>query len=369
LWKLNFEVGHPAAYNCRMKQNKRQTKKQGGYRHLATVDRQQIGLYLKEGKKLRRIAKLIGKGRSTVSYEVTANSVRGNYDWKKADAKAKLRRRQSKYQGMKVVDRPELRKFVVAKLKEDWSPEEISGRIRYVEKWLPYVSAKGIYKFVASVYGRQVERFLRCKGKKKKGGSRQKVSQLKDRVFVDKRPKSVAKRRFFGDWEGDFIVSGRSGTGVLLVLVERKSRYVIIRRLLTQTSDQVNAVIAQVLGGIILFRSLTLDNDIVFRKHKVLSALLGRPVYFTHPYHSWEKGTVENMNKWIRQYVKKGSDISQYSEKYIQFVEDRLNDRPRECLKSRTPREVFEKQMKLKKEVSGIIKVVEQQKNRVAAVS
>lgn len=339
------------------------------YFHITTTDRQQIDLYLNEGKKFRRIAKLIEKGRNAISYEVNANSVRGKYDWKKADAKAKLRRRQSKYQGMKVVDRPELWKFVVQKLKEDWSPEEISGRIKRVEKRLPYVSAKGIYKFVASIYGRQVEKFLRYRGKKKKGGSTTKVSQLKDRVFIDKRPKSVAKRRFFGDWEGDFIVSGRSGKGVLLVLVERKSRYVIIKKILTQTSNEVNAMIAQILGGIVLFNSLTLDNDIVFRKHQALSRLLGRPVYFTHPYHSWEKGTVENMNKWIRQYVKKGSDISKYSDAYIQFVEDRLNDRPRECLKFKTPREIFEKQTMLKKEISGIIKVIKQQKNRVAAVS
>ena len=318
---------------------------------------------------MRRIAKLIGKGRNAISYEVNTNSVRGEYDWKKADAKARLRRRQSKYQGMKVVDRPGLRNFVVQKLKEDWSPEEIAGRIKKVERYLPYISAKGIYKFVSSVYGRRVEQFLRYKNKKRRGGSATKVSQLKDRIFIDKRPKSVAKRRFFGDWEGDFIVSGKSGRGVLLVLVERKSRYVIVKRLLTQTSDEVNAIIVAILGGIVLFNSLTLDNDIVFRKHKALSALLGRPVYFTHPYHSWEKGTVENMNKWIRQYVKKGSDISQYSEEYIQFVEDRLNGRPRECLRFKTPKEVFEKETKLKKEISGIIKVVKQQKNRVAAVS
>ena len=214
-----------------------------------------------------------------------------------------------------------------------------------------------------------MEKFLRYKGAQKKGGNKTKVTQLEDRVFIDKRPKNVAKRRFFGDWEGDFIVSGRSGTGVLLVLVERKSRYVIIKKLLTQTSDGVNAMIAQILGGVVLFNSLTLDNDIVFRKHKALSKALGRPVYFTHPYHSWEKGTVENMNKWIRQYVKKGSDISSYSEDYIQKVEDRLNDRPRKCLKYKTPREVCERRVGLKKEISGIIKVIENQKNRVVAVS
>jgi transposase, IS30 family len=343
-------------------------KKKESYSHITTTDRQQIDWYLREGKTFRRIAKLIGKSRNAISYEVEENSVRGKYDRKKADAKAKLRRRQSKFQGMKVVARDSLLKFVKKKLKLDWSPEEISGRIKYVERRLPYVSPKGIYKFVYSVYGRQVEKYLRYQGHKKKGGDHRKVSQLKDRVFVDRRPKSIANRRFYGDWEGDFIVSGRSGKGVLLVLVERKSRYVIIRKILTQTSDGVNALIARILGGVVLFNSLTLDNDIVFRKHKTLSKLLGRPVYFTHPYHSWEKGTVENMNKWIRQYVKKGCDISPLTDKYIQFVEDRLNDRPRKCLKFRTPREIFEKQTKLKKEISGIIKVIKQQKNRVAAV-
>ena len=352
-----------------MKKHKHKTTGREGYRHITTVDRQQIDLYLTEGASHRRIAKLIGKGRNAVGYEVRENSVRGVYHWKKAEHKARERRRKSKYQGMKVADDDSLRKFVKEKLKEDWSPEEISGRIKHVERSLRYVSAKGIYKFVYSVYGRQVEKFLRYKGQKKRGGNHTKVTQLKDRVFIDKRPKSIAKRRFFGDWEGDFIVSGKSGKGVLLVLVERKSRYVIIKKILTQTSDQVNALVAEILGGVVLFNSLTLDNDIVFRKHAVLSKMLGRPVYFTHPYHSWEKGTVENMNKWIRQYVKKGSDISTYSDKKIQGVEDRLNGRPRECLKFKTPKEVFEKQTKLKQEVSGIIKVVKQQKNRVAAVS
>jgi len=344
-------------------------KKKQNYSHITTTDRQQIDLYLREGKKFRRIARLIRKSRNAIGYEVEENSVRGKYDWKKADAKAKLRRRQSKFQGMKIVGRDSLLKFVKKKLKLDWSPEEISGRIKHVEKKLPYVSPKGIYKFVYSVYGRQVEKFLRYNGQRKKGGNHQKVTQLQDRVFIDKRPKSVANRRFYGDWEGDFIVSGRSGKGVLLVLVERKSRYIIIKKILAQTSDGVNATIARILGGVVLFNSLTLDNDIVFRKHKMLSRVLGRPVYFTHPYHSWEKGTVENMNKWIRQYVKKGCDISQLTDRYIQFVEDRLNDRPRKCLKFRTPREIFEKQTKLKKDISDIIKVISQQKNRVVAVS
>lgn len=339
------------------------------YAHITRVDRQEIDLYLKEKKSYRRIGKLIGKSRNAIRYEVEHNSVRGIYEWKKARQKAYVKRKYSKYQGMKVVERPSLWNFVVEQLQNDWSPEEISGRIKYEKRELPYVSAKGIYVFVRSVYGRCVEEFLRYNGKRRKKGGGTKGSGPTDRVFIDKRPKIIEKRRRFGDWEGDFIVSGKSGKGVLLVLVERKSRYVIIKKLLVQRCDEINALIAQILGGFVVFNSLTLDNDIVFQRHKALSRMLGRPVYFTHPYHSWEKGTVENMNKWIRQYVKKGSDISSYTDEYIQFVEDRLNNRPRKCLRFKTPREVFEKHVPLKQELSDILKVIRKQKTPAAAVS
>lgn len=256
------------------------------YKHIQTTERQQIDLYLKEGKSGRRIARLISRSRNAVNYEIAANSVNGSYDWKKADAKARQRRKASKYQGMKVVQNSALWQFVAEKLQTDWSPEEISGRIKYTEKKLPYVSPKGIYTFIQSCYGGALSIFLRYRGKKKRSGSGAKASSLTDRVFIDKRPKSIEKRRRFGDFEGDFIVSGKSGKGVLLVLVERKSRYVVIRRLLAQKCDEINTLIAQILGGFVVFNSLTLDNDIVFRKHKILSRILRRPVYFTHPYHS-----------------------------------------------------------------------------------
>ncbi len=339
------------------------------YSHFIAVDRQQIDLYLEEGKSHRRIARLLGRSRSAIDFEVVVNSVRGKYDWRKAEHKAYVKRKYSKYQGMKIVNHSSLWNFVIQKLKEDWSPEEISGRIEKVEKHLPHVSAKGIYKFVHGIYGAPLEKFLRYKGKGKKTMGKTKTTPLEGRVFIDKRPKSIEKRERFGDWEGDFIVSGKNGKGVLLVLVERKSRYVILRKLLSQKCDDVNALIFRLLGGLLVFNSLTLDNDVCFRKHKAMSHLLSRPVYFTHPYHSWEKGTVENMNKWIRQYVRKGGDISSYSDKYIQFVEDRLNDRPRKCLRFKTPREVFEKRLRLKAEAFAMIKVLGEQKAPLGAVA
>ena len=109
-------------------------------------------------------------------------------------------------------------------------------------------------------------------------------------------------------------------------------------------------------GGYIV-NTLTLDNDIVFRKHRQLSRLLGAPIYFCHPYHSWEKGGVENSNKLIRQYIPKRSDISQYSDEYIRMVRDKLNNRPRKCLKYKTPLEIMKENHQMRHEIYGMMKL------------
>lgn len=176
---------------------------------------------------------------------------------------------------------------------------------------------------------------------KKYKGKNRKTAQLKDRIFIDIRPRIINKRQRFGDWEGDFIVSGKNGKGALLVLRERKARYTIIQKIESRNTDIINEYIYQLTGGLVCFNSLTIDNDISFKKHKQLSELLGCPVYFCHAYHSWEKGGIENENKLIRQYVPKRSDISQYTDEYIQEIQDKLNNRPRKCLKFKTSLEVM----------------------------
>lgn len=190
---------------------------------------------------------------------------------------------------------------------------------------------------------------------------------------IDKRPKIVDKRRRFGDWEGDFIVSGKSGKGVLLTLYERKSRYVLTRKLTSKNINEIHQTIYELTGGIVM-NSLTLDNDIVFKKHKELSRVLGKPVYFCHPYHSWEKGGVENSNKLIRRYISKGSDISSYSDKYIQMIQDKLNNRPRKCLDFKTPYEIMAENNQFKNidnnekiKLDDIIKVEEIKKAECSA--
>jgi len=336
------------------------------YKHIKETERLEIALLKEKGHSNRDIAKMLERSPNTISLEINNNSVRGRYDPRKAQHKAYAKRKYSKYQGMKVVGDSQLRNYIEERLEKDWSPEEIAGRLKEVDRHIKYASRGAIYKFVYSVYGRLLEQYLRYRGKKRKRSKRVKVTQLENRVFIEKRPRIVAKKQRFGDWEGDFIVSGKSGKGMLIVLYERKAMYVIIKKITARSCAVVNRYIREMTGGFVCFNSLTIDNDISFRRHEELSGLLGAPVYFCHPYHSWEKGGVENINKLIRQYIPKGSDISGYSDEYIREIETKLNHRPRKSLNYKTPLEVMlkNKQFKTLENFGIIIK----QKTPIAGV-
>lgn len=318
------------------------TKKTRKYGHITKVERHEMAILLKRGYSYQEIADELNRSKSSICYEIALNSVKGEYNAKKAHAKARNRRKEAKYQSMKILENRELENYIEVKMKQDWSPELIAGRIKYVEVGLRLTSHESIYKYVKSIYGRLLERHLAYQNKSQKKGRGHKIQdKLEGRIFIENRPEIINQRLRFGDWEGDLIVSGKNGLGALLVLYERRSRYVIIKRLLRVTPDIVNFYLRYMTGGILCVNSLTLDNDIAFRKHKDMSRMLGAPVYFCHPYHSWEKGGVENANKLIRRYVLKGSDISQYTDQFIQMAQDKLNDRPRKCLMFKTPNEIM----------------------------
>ena len=221
------------------------------------------------------------------------------------------------------------------------SPEGISGRLKNIEKNIPYASTKAIYKFVESPHGRQIEKYLYSKAVKKKSGRKRGVNVgIDGRVFIDKRPKRIEKRIEFGHFEGDFIESGKDGKGSLLVLIERKTRYPFITYLEDRSNVNVNNLINILLKDIPI-KSLTLDNDISFQKHEELSEMLNATIYFCHPQSPNEKGTVENRNKAIRRYLPKKCDLSKYSKEYIKDIENILKNKFMKCLNYRTPEEVF----------------------------
>lgn len=251
---------------------------------------------------------------------------------------------------MRIVENVKLREYIETKLLvDDWSPEQIAGRLA-CEAGLQKVSAPTIYKYIRSPYGRQLEHELQlAKKKREKSKSKwqRKVTALEDRVFIDQRPQAANDRSQYGHWEGDFIVSGKPyGNTSLLVLHERVSRYTLIAKISARTVKNVEDVLIEALPVIGQFESLTLDNDIAFQKHKQLSELIRAPVYFCQPYHSWEKGGVENANKLIRRYVPKGCDISQYSRREIWDMQHRINNKPRKILGYRTAREALEQHQK-----------------------
>jgi len=328
--------------------------------HFPYEERVKIEAYRDEGRSGRWIARKINRPRSSVADEIRRNSVRGVYLAAKAHHKTYIRYWRARHQHLKVAMNDTLRNYVGEKMRRFWSPEGIAGRIAYVETHLPSVGKDAIYAFIQSVYGRNLEQFLWQKGKKRK--SRTPRADITDRIFIDRRPKSVAQRRFFGDWEADFIVSGKRGSGALLVLVERKSRYVIIAKLLDRRVATINFILDRLMGARLHVRSVTIDNDVCFRHHKQMSEILGAPIFFCHPYHSWEKGQVEKMNQMIRRFIPKGTNIARVSEKKIAWVQDILNGRPYECLGFYTPAEVAARHPKLKAFASQLHRIFQRSK-------
>lgn len=302
----------------------------------------EISILRKRGYSVRNIAEEMRRSPNSISYEIIMNSVNGEYDPFKANQKARTRRKQSKYQGMKIVENKNLQEYVAEKTKRDWSPELIAGRLKEVDNNIKYAGKGAIYKYIYSVYGRQLEPYLYHNAVRKKSGPKRKNGEkLTDRIFIDERPKYIENKKHFGDWEGDFIVSGKNGKGALLVLYERKAKYVLMKKLLSRDTKTVNQTIFEIMGVVVCFNSLTLDNDVSFCKHKELSEILGAPIYFRHPYHSWEKGGVENMNKLIRRYIPKRTDISKLSDEFITNLQNQFNNKPRKCLNFKTPNEIM----------------------------
>jgi len=317
------------------------------YKHMAKIERLEISILLRKGYSVSEIATELGRNRSTVYRELKRNAVSGEYSGPKAAHKAYVRRKYSKYQGMCIVDDMKLREYIETKLLiDDWSPEQIAGRLAS-EAGLEKVSAPTIYKYIRSPYGRQLEYELKLVKLKRTKKHQRKVTQLKDRIFIDKRPQAANIRAQYGHWEGDFIVSGKAyGNSSLFVLHERVSRYTLIRKLTARTAQNVEDVLVGSTQRLGPFKSLTLDNDIAFRRHQKLSELLEAPVYFCQPYHSWEKGGVENVNRLIRRYVPKGCDISRYSAQEIAEVERKINGKPRKILGYKMASELFEQYKK-----------------------
>lgn len=266
--------------------------------------------------------------------------MRGRYDPRKADHKAYVRRRYKRFQGKKIVEHPELHRAVTARLMDDQSPEGIAGWARRHRRELPSISKNAIYRFIASPYGRRIETH-RNGMRRRHRGRPPRSKQLDGRTFIDQRPACIQARSRVGDVEGDFIESGKSGEGRLLVVVDRRLRVACIEKVHPVSVANITRAFLLVRARYPEMRTLTTDNDILLAHHEELARILGVRIFFCHPYHSWEKGTVENANRAIRRDIPKGSDLSRRSPRCIRNLAAKLNRRPMKCLGYRTPQEVL----------------------------
>jgi len=299
------------------------------YKHLSYEERFTIEKLFTNDVTIREIASFLGRSSNTISRELCRNKVNGVYDANKAKQKAYARRWRSKRQCFKVAMDSFLDSFVGAKLKERWTPGSISGYLR--TELDIQCSAKAIYKYVEH---RGLEYRLFWKWNKKKGGPKRRTHKPAHdgRKYIDERPDITNQ---VGHYELDFIVSKHSSY-VLLVASDRLTKHSIVKKLSNRKRLTINQAFADMFGGVTI-KSITTDNDIAFRHWSELETIIQAPIYFCHPYHSWEKGLVENTNRWIRCFVPKRRDIQSVTQEELDEIHTFLNDRPREVIGFKIP--------------------------------
>lgn len=308
------------------------------YNRLTREQRYTIETMNNSGYGPTAIAGSIGVAPSTVSRELRRLGEGVAYCYVAADQQAR-----DLQGGGQPID-PNILSIVESKLRqEQWSPEQISAWI--AKEGLGSISHETIYQHIYrdKASGGDLHTHLRhrCKSYRKRGTGRERRGRLKDQVMIDQRPAVVDERSRLGDWEMDTVI-GRPGAPVLVTMVERKSRYTLIRLAGSKEADQVGAAIVT---GLKAHRekvlTQTYDNGKEFALHKLVADILECEAYFAHPYHSWERGLNENTNGLIRQYFPKGTDFGDITPEEIAEVESKLNRRPRKCLDYQTPNDIF----------------------------
>lgn len=305
-------------------------------------------MYLKESKSQYEITHLLGVNRSTVSCEIkkggevlreyTADYAQKDYELCKDNCGIKRK-----------IEVHPIGTYVIDRIKAGWSPETITGRLRREIKEGKqlsdeYAYHESIYQFVwCSQYGKRehLSQYLRY-GKRRRTkcqGRRTKYTIIPNRIWIDEKPKAIDQRIDVGRWEGDTIMYGRLKG--INSLVERKTRYVILTKLNGKTPEETEQVVVSRLKDQVC-STITFDKSVENRNHERITKQLNTKIYFYHPYYSWEKGTNENTNGLIKQYLHKKTDIVLIPQRDVDDIAWKLNNRPRKVLGFATPQEMLE---------------------------
>ena len=305
---------------------------------LTQEQRYHIYALMKAGHNQTETAEIVGVHKSTISREVRRNRGLRSYRPKQAHRLA-MNRRQGKAQPRIA---PEDWYLIEHLVREEWSPEQISlwlketGRLSISHEWVYQHILQDKHR------GGMLYRHLRCqKQRKKRYGSYERRGQIPNKVSIEERPAIVERRQRIGDWELDTIM-GKGHKQAIVSLSERKSRLSLIAKVETKGAEGVKEAVISLLKPLAKHvHTITSDNGKEFARHEAIAEALNADFYFAHPYASWERGLNENTNGLIRQYFPKGHDFTTITQKEIQRVMDKLNNRPRKCLGMKTPNQVF----------------------------
>ena len=323
------------------------------YCQLSLEERDRIAIFRAQGVSINEMAQRLKRNKSTVSRELERNSgtVYNSYGGGSADRRARQRRQQASHRER--LRTPRIRTYVHAKLRLGWSPEQISGRL---SRDLPglHVSHEAIYQYVYHPMIRRRENLVpylaRAHWKRQLKGHRHthREPHIPERISIRHRPGHIGQRKQLGHWENDLIISRRSPVA-LNILVERKTRFTKLVKVRHHTPHDTRCAITKTLSRYPKHtrRSITYDNGHENLHHRQVNAVLGTTSYFCEPYHSWEKGTVENTVGLVRRVFPKKTDFARIDTKAIKRLEHRLNTRPRKSLYYKTPKELFSKAVAL----------------------
>jgi transposase, IS30 family len=323
----------------------------GGGRYLSLAEREEIAVGLAQKLAYREIARRLGRPVSTVSREIARNSPRGRYRYRAVAAQARAEERARRPKPAKLAVNGELREWVQRKLEKNWSPEEISARLklefagRAEMRVCHETICQALYVQGRGALRRELTAHLRTgrslrKPRRTEGGRRGRIA---DMVMISDRPPEADDRAVPGHWEGDQI-AGRAGKSQIGTLVERTTRYTMLVPMpggkgAEAFADAVIPVIAGLPDS--LRRSLTWDQGKEMALHKKIAVAADCKIYFCDPHSPWQRPSNENTNGLLRQYFPKGSDLSVHSPQRLAEVADELNGRPRKVLGWKTPAEAM----------------------------
>ena len=322
------------------------TSKQKKYRHINQTERLNIEVGLNWKKPVKEIATKIGKHRSTIYREIKRNN-NTSVDYNFHDAQIKYKNRIKNAHIKESLKNILIKNYVEKHLKLGWSPEQIAGRLP-LDHPGESTNYESIYLYIYS-HRPDLIVFLpkSHKKRKKRGKKTKKQSRIPLRVSIEERPEIINKREEIGHWEADTMISRITKSSSLTVLHERKKGFVLLKKISEHNSESMAKAIENLLKKVPqeYRKSITYDNGAENFRHFWINIKYSMKSYFCNPYHSWEKGSVENSIGLIRRYLPKKTNLDLISDKYIKKIEKALNNRPRKRLGFKTPAEVFREEL------------------------